>query len=97
MELGVQALGTTGMVHANEGQNVTPLTSSQGYVAVHFLLMKTLTDESRVARPHKKHKQPCKHHHHSGRAACASSGVDLMNTHHRKGGRPCAHHFQVCH
>jgi hypothetical protein len=42
-------------------------------------LIETLTGESQVMRPHKKHKQPCKHHHHADGAACPSSGVDSMN------------------
>jgi hypothetical protein len=45
-----------GMVQANVGHKVTPITSSEGYVAVHFLHTKTLTDESQVVRLHKKPK-----------------------------------------
>jgi hypothetical protein len=65
------------MVQANVGQKATPLTSSHGYVALHFLHTKTMTEESQVARLHKKHKKPCKNHHHGGRAVRSSSGVDL--------------------
>ncbi len=67
-----------------------------GLFLYHFLRTMTLTDESQVARPYKKHTRPCKHHHHGGRAACPSSGVDLMNPHHQRGGRPCAYHFAGC-
>jgi hypothetical protein len=62
-----------------------------------FLHTKNLTEESQVARLHKKHKQPCKHHHLGGRAARPSSGVDLMNPHHRRGGWPCIYLFQGRH
>ena len=44
-----------------------------------------------VARPHKMHKQPHKHNHHGGGAAWPSSGVDLMNPHRWRGGRPCTY------
>jgi hypothetical protein len=59
----------------------------------HFLHMTTLTDESQVVRPHKKHKRPYKHHHHGGRAACPSSCMSLLNPHHQRGGWPCAYLF----
>jgi hypothetical protein len=54
-----------------------------------FLHTKTLTDESRVVRLHKKHKGPSKHHHHGGRAARPSSGVDSTNPRHLRGRWPC--------
>jgi hypothetical protein len=45
-------------------------------------------------KPHKKHKSPNKHHHHGGKAARPSSGVDLMNPCRLRGERPCACSFQ---
>jgi hypothetical protein len=51
-------LAMGGVVHANVGQKVTRLTSSQDYVEAHFLHTKTSTDKSRVVILHKKHKQP---------------------------------------
>ena len=44
---------------------------------------------SHESKPHKKHNSPNKHHHHGGGAANPSSGVDLINPHHPRGGRPC--------
>ncbi len=56
----------------------------------------TLSDDNQT-RPHKKHKQHDKQHHHSGGAARPSSGVDLMNPCHWWGGRPSAYFFRCCH
>ncbi len=70
-----------GMVQDNVRQKVTPLTLTKDYVAMRVLHRKSPTEESRVTRPHKKHKQPHKNCHHGGRAALPSSSVDLMHPH----------------
>jgi hypothetical protein len=49
---------------------------------------------SHESKPHKKHNSPNKHHHHGGGAANPCSGVDLMNPHRPRGGRPSANFFQ---
>jgi len=73
-----------GMVQASVGHFVTPL--------------KCMYDEYdwRVTSQtlHKKHKQYDKQHHHGVGVACPSSGTDLMNPCHLRGGRPCACLFQ---
>ena len=56
----------------------------------------TMSDNNQM-RPHKKHKQHDKQHHHSGGAARPSSGVDLMNPCRWRGGRPSPYFFRCCH
>jgi len=40
-------------------------------------------------KAHKKHQSPNKQHHHGGKAANPSGGVDLMNPHRPRVGWPC--------
>jgi hypothetical protein len=78
-----------GVVHASVGQTVTPLTSSQGYVAVHFLHTETLTDKSQVVRPQKStNNLPYTITIMAEQGP--SRGMDSMNPHCQSGGWPCA-------
>ena len=76
-------LVVVGMVQAWVGHFVTPL---QRRYEVGRVQLTSHTSQ----KPHKRHKSPTKHHHHGGGAARTSSGVDLMNPCHLRGGRPCA-------
>ena len=52
-----------------------------------------MTSDDDQKRPHKKHKQHDKQHHHGIGAARPSSGVDFMNPCRLRGGQPCACSF----
>jgi len=52
------------------------------------------TSDDDQTRPHKKHKQHDKQHHHGVGAARPSSGVNLMNPCLPRGGRPSTYFFQ---
>jgi len=66
----------------------------QAWVAHFVTPLKCMYDEYdwqvTSQKPHKKLKSPNKHHHHGVGAACPSSGVDMMNPCHLRGGQPCA-------
>jgi hypothetical protein len=62
---------------------------------LYFFISKEREDQKRK-RPQHTTQTHNKHHHHSGGAACPSSGMDLMNPHCPRGGRPCAFIVQGC-
>ena len=67
----------------------------QAWVAHYVTPLKRRCDKNNSCvtsqKAHKKHKSPNKQHHHGGEAANPSGGVDLMNPHRPRGGRPCAY------
>jgi len=73
-----------GMMQACVAHFVTPLKRRQG------VSDRQVTNQ----KLQKKHKSPSKHHHHGGVAAHPSSGMDLMNPCHLRGGRHCACSFR---
>ncbi len=56
----------------------------------------TMSDDDQT-RPQHTTQTHIKHHHNGGGAANPSGGVDLMNPHRLRGGRPCACSFQGLH
>ena len=47
-----------------------------------------MTSDDNQIRPQHTTQTHNKHHHHGGGAANPSSGIDLMNPHHTRGGQP---------
>ncbi len=76
---------STGVVHANVGQNVTPHNPSLGLFLYHFYILWAcdITSQSTTTQTTNKH------HHHGDGTARPSSGMDLMIPRHPRGGRPC--------